>query len=60
MSSYNFENRDSYLEESSPSKAAGFNTLWVGIANATDQAVFVETNVESAVPMETSGDFCKI
>ena len=58
MSAYRFENRDAHLEENEASKS-GFKDIWVGIANATDEAVFVETHVECAIPMETSGKLSK-
>jgi hypothetical protein len=53
MSSDDFTSIDDHMFEEEPEKA-GFNAVWVGVANATDQTISVETHTDSAVPDKTS------
>ena len=55
MSSDDFPNIDDHMFEKEPDK--GFKDVWVGVANATDQTISVETHTDSAVPDETRGEF---
>ena len=54
MSTDDFTSIDDYMFEKEPNKA-GFNDVWVGVANATDQTIHVETHTDSAVPDQTRG-----
>jgi hypothetical protein len=56
MSADDFQSIDDYMFEKEPDKA-GFDGLWVGVANATDQTISVETHTDSAVPEQTRGRF---
>ena len=56
MSSDDYNNIDDHMFEKEPDKA-GFHDIWVGVANATDQTISVETQTDSAVPDQTRGKF---
>ena len=56
MSSDDFSSIDDQMFEEEPDKA-GFVAVWVGVANATDQTISVETHTDSAVPDQTRGKF---
>jgi hypothetical protein len=59
MATYEYESIDAHKEEQDPDKA-GFNDLWVGVANSLKQTICVETHIESSVPEETLGELEKI
>eukprot|EP00090_Calanus_glacialis_P019668 TRINITY_DN30172_c0_g1_i1.p1 TRINITY_DN30172_c0_g1~~TRINITY_DN30172_c0_g1_i1.p1 ORF type:complete len:195 (-),score=37.97 TRINITY_DN30172_c0_g1_i1:62-622(-) len=54
MSLDDYPNIDDHMFEKEPDKA-GFHDIWVGVANATDQTIRVETHVDSSVAEETLG-----
>eukprot|EP00091_Calanus_sinicus_P009298 TRINITY_DN21813_c0_g1_i1.p1 TRINITY_DN21813_c0_g1~~TRINITY_DN21813_c0_g1_i1.p1 ORF type:complete len:137 (+),score=39.34 TRINITY_DN21813_c0_g1_i1:26-412(+) len=54
MSEDDFTSIDGHMFEQEPDKA-GFNDMWVGVANATEETIMVETHTDSAVPEQTRG-----
>ena len=58
MSLDDYPNIDDHMFEKEPDKA-GFHDIWVGVANATDQTIRVETHVDSSVAEETLGKLSK-
>jgi hypothetical protein len=54
MATYEYESIDVHKEENDPDKA-GFNDLWIGVANSLEHTILVETHIESTVPEETEG-----